>query len=142
MSRQPMYVALVSGAAAICAEPFIAPPIIDAHMHGATAWILWLVATPLLLPVVAIGGWAKLDSRQHAARPPASDWHVIDEELPVWPSPIELAMERRNAANIANAFVRWPTSLAGRPAVLTLRQRQDAADDAAWKRIQDGQGDQ
>jgi hypothetical protein len=137
-----MYVALASGGAAICAELLIAPPIIDAQMRGASAWILWLIAAPLLLPVVAIGVWAKLDSRQHAVRPPAPEWHVIDEELPARRSPIELAMERRSAANIANAFVRWPTSLAGRPAVLTPRQRQDAADDAAWKRIQDGQGDQ
>lgn len=34
-----------------------------------------------------------------------------------------------------------PTTLAGTPAVLTEAQRQLAAEDAAWKRNQDGLGD-
>ena len=140
MSRQPMLIALASGAAAIIAEPFIAPPIIDAQAHGASAWILWLIATPLLLPVVAIGVWAKLDSRRYRA-PVAPHWHVIDEELPAQPSPTELAMERRNAANITNAFIRWPTNMAGRPAVLTDAQRDLAAEHAQEKRYHDGLGD-
>lgn len=35
----------------------------------------------------------------------------------------------------------WPLNMAGKPAVLTAAQRELAADDAAWKRTQDGAGD-
>jgi hypothetical protein len=49
---------------------------------------------------------------------------------------------RRLGIQLANALnAPWPTALTGARAVLTPAQRADAADDAAWKRAQDGCGD-
>lgn len=141
MSRAASTILFAGILGGLIGEIVAAPAIVIAVDRGAPTWLLWILAAPLLLPTVVIAIAAKLESRRLVAAA-APDWQVYDEELPELPSPIELAMERRSRANVADAWVRRPTSLAGTPAVLTRRQREDAEDDAMWKRYNDGLGDE